>query len=192
MNTEGLERFFSLLAENQELQAKVKDLGGDVNALADYARTLGYDVSPEGLQEYQDKAREVLKGRLRKKLEQQDVSVSPGAQAFYTFMKLAETDEQVAKRMEELATGTPEELIAYGLEKGFVFDRQDMLTIGKDILEPSDELSDEELEMAAGGTTAFLIMLGIGAIVAGGALVFGVAGGAAITGAVLGVTALIK
>ena len=195
MNRESLEKFFNFLAENQELQAKVKDFGGDVDALAAYARELGYDFSPEELRIYQDKAKELLKGRLRKKLAQPDVSLSPGARDFYALTKLAETDEEVAKRLEEIAAGsqeTPEELIAYGREKGFVFDRQDMLAIGKDILEPSDELSDDELELAAGGTTAFLIMLGIGAIVAGGALVFGVAGGAAITGAVLGVTALVK
>jgi len=195
MNRESLEKFFNFLAENQELQAKVKDFGGDVDALVAYARELGYEFSPEELRIYQDKARELLKGRLQKKLAQPDVSLSPGARDFYAFMKLAETDEGVAKRLEEIAAGsqeTPEELIAYGREKGFVFDRQDMLAIGKDILEPSDELSDDELELAAGGTTAFLIMLGIGAIVAGGALVFGVAGGAAITGAVLGVTALVK
>jgi len=195
MNRESLEKFFNFLAENQEHQAKVKNLGGDVDALVSYARELGYEFSPEELRIYQDKARELLKSRLQKKLAQPGVSLSPGARDFYALTKLAETDEEVAKRLEEIASGsqeTPEELIAYGKEKGFNFDRQDMLAVGKDILEPSDELSDDELELAAGGTTAFLIMLGIGAIVAGGALVFGVAGGAAITGAVLGVTALVK
>ena len=192
MNKGNLEQFFELLAKDEELQAKVKSFEGDVDALAAYARELGYDVSPGELREYQHKAHALMKGRLQQKLDRADASLSPGAQAFYAFMKLADTDVAVAKRLEEMATGTPEELIAYGKEKGYIFDRQDMLDIGKDILEPSDELSDEELELAAGGTTAFLIMLGIGAIVAGGALVFGVAGGAAITGAVLGVTALVK
>ena len=192
MNKGSLEQFFKLLSENEELQAKVKSFAGDVDALVAYAQELGYDVFPEELREYQNKARELMKGRLRQKLDRADASLNPGAQAFYAFMKLADTDAEVAKRLEELASGAPEELIAYGREKGYIFDRQDMLDIGKDILEPSDELSDEELELAAGGTTAFLIMLGIGAIVAGGALIFGVAGGAAITGAVLGVTALMK
>ena len=192
MSREGLLKFCSFLAENKELQAKAKSFAGDVDALASYAREIGYDVYTEELQEYQDKARELLKIKMQKKMAQPDFSLSPGAQAFYELMKLAETDEEVEKRLEELSAGTPEELIFYGRQKGFVFDRQDILAIGRDILEQSDELSDEELELVAGGTTAFLIMLGIGAIVAGGALVFGVAGGAAITGAVLGVTALVK
>ena len=192
MSREGLLNFCSHLMENQDLQAKVKEFGGDIGATVAYARELGYEVTPQEFGEYQEKARELITIKLQHKLEKPDVSLTPGAQAFCAFMKLAESDEEVAKRLEELAEGTPEQLSAYGAEKGFVFDRDDMLAFGKDILEPQDELSDEELELVAGGTTAFLIMLGIGAIVAGGALVFGVAGGAAITGAVLGVTALVK
>ena len=191
MDKEGLEQFFKSLVKNTEYKAKVKSFGGDIDALAAFARELGYDFSTEELRAYQDKALELLQSRVQKS-QQSDVPSSPGVKAFYAFTKLAETDAEVAKKLEELASATPEELIAYGKEKGFVFDRQDMLDVGKDILEPSEELSEEELELASGGTTAFLIMLGIGAIVAGGALVFGVAGGAAITGAVLGVTALVK
>ena len=191
MGKENLDQFFNSVVANQEYKTKVKSFGGDADALVAYAKEQGYDFSPEELREYQDKARDLLKSRLQK-AQQPDTPKRPGEEAFYELTKLADTDGEVGKRLAELAAGTPEELIAYGKEKGFIFDRQDMLTIGKDILEPSDELSDEELELVAGGTTAFLIMLGIGAIVAGGALVFGVAGGAAITGAVLGVTALVK
>ena len=35
--------------ENREAQAKVKNLGGDVDALAAYAREQGYEISPEEL-----------------------------------------------------------------------------------------------------------------------------------------------
>ena len=198
MNRESLEKFFNFLAENQEHQAKVKNLGGDADALVAYARELGYEFSPEELRIYQDKARELLKSRLQKKLAQPGVSLSPGARDFYALTKLAETDEEVAKRLEEIASGsqeTPEELIAYGKEKGFNFDRQDMLAIGKDILEPSDELSDEDLELAAGGIVdlialAVFVGIGLGVAVAGGV---GVAAGVgAVAGFVLGFTALAK
>ena len=150
MSREGLENFFKLLAENPEHQDKVKGFGGDFDALSAYAQELGYDVSPEELREYQDKARRLLKGRIQKKLHQPEASLSPGAREFYALIKLAETDESVAERLAELGAGAPEALIAYGREKGFTFNEQDMQAIGKDILEPSDELSDEELELADG------------------------------------------
>ena len=105
-----------------------------------------------------------MKDRLQK-AQRPEVSLSPGAREFFALIKLAETDESVAERLEEFAagTGTPEELIAYGREKGFTFDEGDMQAVGKNILEPSDELSDEELELAAGGTT--LAAVGVGAMV---------------------------
>ena len=195
MNRKDLEGFFKFLAENQEHQDKLKSLGGDADALSAYAKELGYDVSPEALRECQNKARELLSIRMQKKLEEPKASLSPGAQAFFAFMNLAKTDEEMEKRLEELATGTPEELIAYGKEKGFVFDRQDMLAIGKDILEPEDELSDEELEMVSGGIVdlialAVFVGIGLGVAVAGGV---GVAAGVgAVAGFVLGFTALVK
>ena len=195
MSREGLVSFLKLLAESREHQDNVKNLGGDVDALAAFAREQGYDVSTEELREFQDKARELLIGRLQKKLEKPDVSLSEGAQAFYAFMKLAESDEEIAKRLAELATGTPEELIAYGKEKGFIFDRQDMQVIGNDILEPSDELSDEELELAAGGLVDIGLALVFVGCVLGLAAVGGVAvaGGAAAGGAAVGfVLALMK
>ena len=40
MSREGLEKFFKFLAEDKERQAKVKSLGGDVDALAAYVRKL--------------------------------------------------------------------------------------------------------------------------------------------------------
>ena len=194
MSREGMESFFKFLAENQEHQDKVKSIGGDLDALAAYARELGYDISPEELRESKDKAMKLFKSRLQK-AQRPDVPLSPGAQAFYAFIKLAETDEETAKRLAELASGTAEELIAYGKEKGFVFDRQDMLAIGNDILEPSDELSDEELELAAGGLVDIGLALVFVGCVLGLAAVGGVAvaGGAAAGGAAVGfVLALMK
>ncbi|MCL2048814.1 MAG: Nif11-like leader peptide family RiPP precursor [Defluviitaleaceae bacterium] len=191
----GLEGFFKLLAENREHQEHVQRLGGDIDALVDYASKLGYDVSMEELQKYKDKAQELLKAKVRKKLAKPDVALSPGAEAFYALIKLAETDEEVDKRMTELAAANPEELIAYGKEKGFVFDAQDMQAIAASILEPTDELSDEELEMAAGGIVdlialAVFVGIGLGVAAAGGV---GVAAGVgAVAGFVLGFTALAK
>ena len=191
MSRKNVENFFKLLMENRECQAKVKGFGGDVDAMTAYARELGYDFSPEEMREYQDKARQLFKSRVQKKLRQPEASSSPGAREFYALIKLAETDENVSKRLTELAAGTPEELIAYGGEKGFTFNEQDMQSVGKDILEPSDELSDEELELAAGGATLLIGLAILGLVAAAGVAAGAVAGGAA-AGAVWAVTASVK
>ena len=161
MNREGLESFLEFAGNNQEHKDKIRNLT-DVEAMTDYARSLGYDVSAEELQRYKDKTEELLKARLLK-AQGPEVSLSPGTRDFYALINLAETDAEVDKRLGELAAGTKEELIAYGREKGFNFDEKDIEGISESILEPSDELSDEELEMAAGGTT--LAAVGVGAMV---------------------------
>ena len=196
MNKAGLDGFFTFLAENPEHHAQVTELGGDIDATIAYARELGYDIFPHELQKYQDQAREFIKGRMRKvRQEQARAPLSPGAKAFFELIDLADTDEAVAERLTELATAAPEELIAYGKEKGFVFDEKDMQAIGDSVLEPTDELSDEELEMAAGGIVdlialAVFVGIGLGVAVAGGV---GVAAGVgAVAGFVLGFTALAK
>ena len=197
MSKDILEQFFKRMAEDQTVQAKVKSLGGNIDALAAYAGELGYDISAEELRIYTDKAAKMLRAKMEKKTDSPQAAQSPGAQAFLTLTKLADTDEGVAKRLEELAEGTPEELIAYGAEKGFTFTKQDLIAIGKDILEPSDELNDEELEMVAGGVTitvGFAIIIGliVAGSVAGGLVVGGAAGGAATVGFILAFTALAK
>jgi predicted ribosomally synthesized peptide with nif11-like leader len=172
MSMENVERFWKFLAANEEGLSKAKSFGGDVDALTAYARELGYDFSPEELREQRDKAQQLIKAKVEKQLQQSDVSLSHGAQEFYKLIKLGETDEEVSKRLSGFGVGMSKELIAYGKEKGFTFNEQDMLDAAKSMLEPSDEFSDEELEMAAGGTFLAVASLVVG--VAG--LVVGAAG----------------
>ena len=160
MGRAGLEGFFKAVAESREGLDKVKSFGGDMEALAAYAKELGYDVSPEALREHQANSLKLIKGRVKKSKETK-AAVRPGMKDFYALLELAEADPEVAKRLEELGIATREELIAYGKEKGFVFDEQDLEAVGSDILEPEDELSEEELELVAGGTT--LLAIGVGA-----------------------------
>ena len=195
MGKESLDKFFNKMAADSELKAKVKSFGGDADELVAFAKDQGYEFSAEELKEYQEKARELLLGRLNKTAKKPVVEQSPGVQAFFALTKLAESDEEAGKRLNELASGTPEELIAYGREKGFIFNEQDMTAIGKDILDPSDELSEEELELAAGGLVDVGLALVFVGCVLGLAAVGGVAvaGGAAAGGAAVGfVLALMK
>jgi len=166
MSRESMENFFKFLSEDRERQDKVKSFGGDMDALAAYAREHCYEFSSEELREYQDKALRALKGRM-KKLRQPEVlsSLSPGARAFLEFMKLAETDEKTAGRLAELGAGSqenPGEIIAYGKEKGFTFNEEDMKAAGESILEQSDELDEEELKVVTGGDpTVTIFFLGV-------------------------------
>ena len=134
MSREGLDNFFEFLTENREHRARAKSFGGDADALAAYAREFGYDVSPEELRQLKNMAQRKLKSVTQNKLRLLEASLSPGAREFYALIKLGETDKSIAKRLAEFATETPEELIAYGMEKGFIFDEQDMCAVGKDIV----------------------------------------------------------
>jgi len=97
------------------------------------------------------------------------------------FSKLAETDAEVEKRITE-ASKSPQELIAYGKEKGFTFDTDDMKEVAIKLMEQEEELSDDELEAVAGGlTVAIAFALGIvAAIVVTGGVVVGVGVSAAV------------
>ena len=154
MMNKSLESFILFLAEDREGQEKVKALQGDMDALAAYARELGYDVFAQELREYRKVTIGRLEDRVKKARQEQS---GPGAQALLALIELGETDSEVAKRLEELGDATREEFIAYGREKGFVFNEQDLDEVGKNILQPTDELSDEELEMVAGGTSGIVI-----------------------------------
>ena len=134
MSREGLDNFFEFLTENREHRARAKSFGGDADALGAYARELGYDVSSEELRQLKDMAQRKLKSVMQSKLRLIEASLSPGAREFYALIKMGEADESVAGRLAELAAETPEDLIAYGREEGFIFDEQDMWAVGKDIV----------------------------------------------------------
>ena len=177
----NIEKFVLFLAEDKEAQAKARSFGGDVDALAAYAMESGFEVSASKLREFREDSMRLLEPKL-KKAEQARASGTPGTQAFYALLELAETDSETASRLEELSTGTRADLIAYGREKGFIFDEQDLDAVGNDILEPSEELSEEELELVAGGTTAAAVAF----VFIGMAIVLGVfIGGYLALGAVM-------
>ena len=168
MSREGLEKFLKLMTEDDDCRGHSKSVSGDPRALADYARERGCDVTPEELSEIREKSLALMKSRVNRSQGAQ-AAPSPGARQFYALLELAETDDEVNRKMEQLSDGTTSELIAYGREKGFIFDEEDLLAVGKDILESSEELSEEELELVSGGTTVlvFLLVLGFGAFVVG-------------------------
>ena len=179
MSKKGLELFSKFIVENKECQAKVKGFGSDFEAIAEYARELGYEVSSAELKEFQEQAQQIVKSKVQKMQESYD-SISAGANEFLKLVELAESDEDVAGRLAELGSGTAEDIIAYGREKGFIFNESDMKNVSNNILEPKNELSEEELEQVAGGFVlgGLAIAAILGSVVAGGALGVGIIGGA--------------
>jgi len=182
MNELKLQQFYDHLQKNPDCQKKAKEFGDDTTALAAYALELGYAITAEDLTAFKSKAKQVLEAKW-KELDTAKASLSDGAKQFMEFSKLADTDTEVAKRIAELSK-SPQELIAYGKGKGFSFDTNDMKEVAKKLMEQEEELSDEELEAVAGGSTMLLLVLAfMSAAVVGGAVVAG-AGVAAGAGAV--------
>jgi predicted ribosomally synthesized peptide with nif11-like leader len=76
--------------------------------------------------------------------------------------------------VQEISFGDPKAIIAYGRELGFEFDEKDLEELGSNVLEQSDELSEEELEMVSGGfVTVGLAIAAMVGVMAGAALVAG-------------------
>ena len=181
MNELKLQHFYDHLAKNPACRTRVKEIGGDMTALAAYARELGYEITAEELTVFTGKAKQMLEIKW-KEIEASNESLSGGAKQFMAFSQLADTDPEVAKKIAE-ASKSPQDMITYGKEKGFIFDEKDMEEVAKKLMEQEEELSDEELEAVAGGTTLAVLFV-ISVMGAVGAVV-GVAVGTAATGAVV-------
>jgi len=164
------------LLKNPDCLAKAKELGDDMTALAAYACELGYEVTAEDLFAFGGKTRQILEAKW-KELDANKESLTGGAKQFMEFSKLADSNPEVAKRVTELS-GNPQELIAYGKEKGFIFDAKDMEEVAKKLMEQDEELSDDELESAAGG-----IVVVLGSLAVCGLLVVGLVASAGVVAA---------
>jgi predicted ribosomally synthesized peptide with nif11-like leader len=176
VNEKNVIRFIDYLTKNKESREKVKALGEDYTAIAAYGRTLGYEFTPNEIKDSMANTQQAIKSKWQNAATKQQLS--NGAKQFITFSNLADTDAEIAKRIAELSKN-PQGLIAYGKEKGYDFNEKDIKEVANKLLEQEDELSDEELEMVAGGTTAlFIIMLvgGVGALSAGAAAAVGTVG----------------
>lgn len=115
----------------------------------------------------QSKKIEIIKNKLE--MQQSNASLSSGAEDFIKLLNLAGTDEDVAKYIGKLGTGSRAELIAYGKEKGLNFTEEDMDNVGDEIFSASNELSDEDLEQIAGGVIG--LVAGAAVVSAGAAVV---------------------
>ena len=174
MNNQDLAKFFDEASANSKVREKLTNIGNDYTAITAYAKERGYNFSAPELRMFRESALDLLAARM-KKAQSNESELSTGVKEFYALLNLAETDGEVAKRLEEISAQTRAELIAYGKEKGFNFNEQDIKEVTKQILEPSNEISEEDLELVAGGTTV-LVGIALASLIASVA-VFGIVGG---------------
>ena len=184
MNEQKFGKFSEYLVKNKECLEKMKGLGNDFAALAAYTCELGFDFTPDDMKDFMSGLQQEI-GSKWKNIESVQ-TLSSGAKQFMAFSKLADADAETAKQIAELSKN-PQDLIAYGKEKGFDFDEKDIKEVAKELMEQEEELSDEELESVAGGVTLFLAV----AIIAGVVAVSAGVGAAVTTAAVCGVAAAV-
>ena len=85
----------------------------------------------------------------------------------HQFVQLVGENKEIAEKMQEISFDDPKAIIAYAKDLGFEFDEKDLEEFGGNMLEQSDELSEEELEMVSGGFVGVVVFLMVAVLVAG-------------------------
>ena len=75
------------------------------------------------------------------------------------FLKRIQEDEAVAGKVRELGNTDLKGIAAYGQELGYSFTVEDLEEAKKNNLQAGNELSEEDLEKASGGTFIYFIAL---------------------------------
>ena len=73
------------------------------------------------------------------------------------FLKLVQEDEAIAGKVREIGNADLKGIAAYGQELGYSFTAEDLEEARKNTLQAGNELSEEDLDKAAGGTIVLLI-----------------------------------
>lgn len=85
----------------------------------------------------------------------------------HRFVQLVGENKEIAEKMQEISFDDPKAIIAYAKDLGFEFDEKDLEEFGGNMLEQSDELSEEELEMVSGGFVGVVVFLMVAGLAAG-------------------------
>lgn len=81
--------------------------------------------------------------------------------SYEAFLNYCKENLDVAKKVAALDFKDPKDLIDFAGTYGFEVTEADMAAYSEKLVEEKKELSDEELEKAAGGTTVFLAVAAI-------------------------------
>ncbi|HUM59485.1 MAG TPA: Nif11-like leader peptide family RiPP precursor [Bacillota bacterium] len=178
MSIEELNRFLQMVATNEELAEKMKEIGENDDAIVAYGKELGYDFDRQDIEELRKKVIDLHKVRIKKNLEKAvaaaDKEQRPGMRNLHRFVQLVGENKEIAEKVQEISFDDPKAIIAYARDLGFEFDEKDLEEFGGNMLERSDELSEEELEMVAGGFVDLMALVAFLSIAAAGAAAVGV------------------
>jgi predicted ribosomally synthesized peptide with nif11-like leader len=177
MSIEELNKFLQMVTTNEEAANKMKEIGDNVDAIIAYGKELGFEFDRQEFDELRKKVIELHKVRIKKNMEKAAATADmqrPGMRNLHRFVRLVGENKEIAEKVQEISFGDPKAIIAYGRELGFEFDEKDLEELGSNVLEQSDELSEEELEMVSGGfVTVGLAIAAMVGVMAGAALVAG-------------------
>ena len=190
MSIEELNKFLQMVTTNEEAANKMKEIGEDVDALIAYGKELGYEFDRQDIKEVRKKVIELNRVRIKKNLEKAAAAAAKeqrqGMRNLHRFVQLVGENKEIAEKMQEISFDDPKAIIAYAKDLGFEFDEKDLEEFGGNMLEQSDELSEEELEMVSGGfvgVVVFLMVAGLAAgAIAAGALAAGSSSTVKLTG----------
>ena len=115
-----------------------------------------------------------IKKNLEKAVAAADKEQRPGMRNLHRFVQLVGENKEIAEKVQEISFDDPKAIIAYARDLGFEFDEKDLEEFGGNMLERSDELSEEELEMVAGGFVDLMALVAFLSIAAAGAAAVGV------------------
>lgn len=171
MSIEELNKFLQMVTTNEEAANKMKEIGEDVDALIAYGKELGYEFDRQDIKEVRKKVIELNRVRIKKNLEKAAAAAAKeqrqGMRNLHRFVQLVGENKEIAEKMQEISFDDPKAIIAYAKDLGFEFDEKDLEEFGGNMLEQSDELSEEELEMVSGGFVGVVVFLMVAVLVAG-------------------------
>ena len=168
MSIEELNKFLQMVTTNEEAANKMKEIGEDVDALIAMQGT-GYEFDRQDIKEVRKKVIELNRVRIKEsgKVRRWAKEQRQGMRNLHRFVQLVGENKEIAEKMQEISFDDPKAIIAYAKDLGFEFDEKDLEEFGGNMLEQSDELSEEELEMVSGGFVGVVVFLMVAGLAAG-------------------------
>ncbi|MGE4267221.1 MAG: Nif11-like leader peptide family RiPP precursor [Deferribacterales bacterium] len=178
MSSESFQSFIQAISGDAGATARFKEclIKGKEFVVA-YAHELGYEIDADDLEVLYEKFKQSVKDVI----ETSEADESEGMKNLKNFMRFSGSNEDVKRKLAELGFGDPQAVVSYAKELGYEFSEKDLDEFSKQLLDKSEELSDEDLEKVAGGFTlvaALLVAAALAAVIALGAV--GVGGAVAV------------
>ncbi|MGE4267220.1 MAG: Nif11-like leader peptide family RiPP precursor [Deferribacterales bacterium] len=179
MSSESFQSFIQAISGDVEATARFKEciLKGRESVVA-YAHELGYEIDADDLEILYEKFKQSVKDVI----ETSEADESEGMKNLKSFMRFSGGNEDVKRRLAELGFGDPQAVVNYAKELGYEFSEKDLDEFSKQLLDKSEELSDEDLEKVAGGF--LLLSLALTALVGVVSMAIAAVSGAAVGAAV--------